>query len=45
MLDSDLRTAAQLMVSKDLRSLPVTDAGGAIVGLIDEHDIATAVTA
>jgi chloride channel protein, CIC family len=45
MLDSDLRTAAQLMVSKDLRSLPVTDAGGAIVGLIDEHDITAAVTA
>jgi CIC family chloride channel protein len=43
-LESDLRTAAQLMVAKDLRSIPVTDAGGAIVGLIDEHDITTAAT-
>lgn len=41
-LQSDLRTAAQLMVEHDLRSLPVVDADGAIVGLIDEHDIATA---
>jgi CIC family chloride channel protein len=44
-LDADLRAAAQLMVSRDLRSLPVVDAGGAIVGLIDEHDITTATTA
>jgi len=36
--------AAPLMVLKDLRSVPVTDAGGAIVGLIDEHDITTAAT-
>ncbi|MEO8843401.1 MAG: chloride channel protein [Kofleriaceae bacterium] len=43
-LDSDLRSAAQLMVAKDLRSIPVTDAGSAIVGLIDEHDITTAAT-
>lgn len=38
-LDSDLRIAAQLMVAHDLRSLPVIDPHGAIVGLIDEHDI------
>ena len=44
-LEADLRTAAQLMVSRDLRSLPVTDATGAIVGLIDEHDITVATTA
>ncbi|HEY6033475.1 MAG TPA: CBS domain-containing protein, partial [Kofleriaceae bacterium] len=44
-LDADLRAAAQLMVSRDLRSLPVVDAAGAIVGLIDEHDITTATTA
>jgi CIC family chloride channel protein len=44
-LDADLRAAAHLMVSRDLRSLPVVDAAGAIVGLIDEHDITTATTA
>jgi CBS domain-containing protein len=27
------------MVARDLRSLPVTDAAGQIVGLLDEHDI------
>ncbi|CAN5151333.1 chloride channel protein [soil metagenome] len=43
-LEADLRAAAQLMVSRDLRSLPVLDAGGAVVGLIDEHDITTATT-
>ncbi len=44
-IDADLRAAAQLMLSRDLRSLPVLDAGGAVVGLIDEHDITTAATA
>jgi len=44
-LDADLRSAAQLMVLRDLRSLPVLDVGGAVVGLIDEHDITTATTA
>jgi len=43
--EADLRTAAQLMIAHDLRSLPVTDGGGAIVGLIDEHDITAAVSA
>ncbi|MEO8549124.1 MAG: chloride channel protein [Kofleriaceae bacterium] len=43
--EADLRTAAQLMVTHDLRSLPVTDAGGAIIGLIDEHEITAAVSA
>ena len=38
-LEADLRSAAQLMLSRDLRSLPVIDASGAIVGLLDEHDI------
>ena len=38
-LEADLRSAAQLMVARDLRSLPVTDAAGQIVGLLDEHDI------
>jgi chloride channel protein, CIC family len=38
-LESDLRSAAQLMLARDLRSLPVVDGTGAIVGLLDEHDI------
>jgi CBS domain-containing protein len=37
--DAVLRDAAKLMLTRDLRSLPVI-AGGAIVGLLDEHDIA-----
>jgi len=39
-LDKDLRTAAQIMLSHDVRSIPVIDDGGTIVGLLDEHDIA-----
>jgi CIC family chloride channel protein len=39
-VDADLKIAAQLMVANDLRSIPVTDAGGAIVAMLDEHDIA-----
>ena len=38
-LDADLRSAAQLMLARDVRSLPVVDATGTIVGLLDEHDI------
>jgi CBS domain-containing protein len=44
-LEANLRAAAQLMVAHDMRSIPVTDAGGAIVGLIDEHDITAAASA
>jgi CIC family chloride channel protein len=39
-LDQDLRAAAELMIARDLRSLPITDTTGAIVGLLDEHEIA-----
>lgn len=39
-LDQDLRAAAELMIARDLRSLPITDASGTIVGLLDEHEIA-----
>jgi CIC family chloride channel protein len=39
-LDAELRIAVALLVSRDLRSVPVLDASGAIVGLLDEHDIA-----
>lgn len=42
--DRDLREAARVMIERDVRSLPVTDADGAIVGLLDEHDITAAVT-
>ncbi|HEX5060650.1 MAG TPA: chloride channel protein [Kofleriaceae bacterium] len=41
-LEADLRSAAQLMVARDLRSVPVIDADGSIVGILDEHDIASA---
>jgi len=40
-LEADLRSAAQLMVANDLRSLPVLDGSGTIVGMLDEHDIST----
>jgi CIC family chloride channel protein len=42
-LDADLRTAARLMVANDVRSLPVLDPSGAVVGLLDEHEISTVV--
>ena len=41
--EADLRSAAQLMIARDLRSVPVLDANGAIIGLLDEHDISAAV--
>jgi CIC family chloride channel protein len=37
-----LRDAAKLMVAHDVRSLPVLDPAGKIVGLLDEHDISIA---
>jgi CIC family chloride channel protein len=39
--DDDLRTAAQTMLTHNLRELPVTD-GGQIIGFIDEAEIARA---
>lgn len=41
-IDSDLRTAFELMRSSKLRELPVVDGGGTIVGFIDESTIARA---
>jgi CIC family chloride channel protein len=38
-LDQDLRAAAQILVAHDLRSIPVIDPAGAIVGMLDEHEI------
>jgi CIC family chloride channel protein len=37
--EADLRSAAVLMLASDLRSLPVVDTAGTIVGLLDEHDL------
>jgi CIC family chloride channel protein len=42
-IDANLRSAAELMVTHDLRSLPVIDAAGAVIGLLDEHDISSVV--
>jgi CIC family chloride channel protein len=41
-IDADLRTAAQLMVAHDLRSVPVIDAAGTIVAMLDEHAVSAA---
>ncbi len=35
----DLRAAAEIMVAHDLRSIPVVDAAGTIVGMLDEHEV------
>jgi CIC family chloride channel protein len=37
--DDDLRTATQTLLANKLREIPVTDAAGQIVGLLDEADI------
>ncbi len=42
-LDQDLRSAAAVMIARDLRSVPVLGRDGAIMTLLDEHDIAAAV--
>lgn len=42
-LGDDLRTVAQLMVARDLRSLPVLDERGTVIAMVDQHDLATAV--
>jgi CIC family chloride channel protein len=39
-LDRSLRAAAELMIERDLRALPITDASGVVIGLVDEHEIA-----
>ena len=40
--DSDLRTAVELMVTHGLREAPVLDEEGAIVGFVDEAEVAQA---
>lgn len=42
-LDQDVRSAAAVMVARDLRSLPVVDRERGIIAMLDEHDIAAAV--
>lgn len=39
--DMDLRTAAQLLVSNDLRGVPVVDDERRVIGILDEHDLAS----
>lgn len=39
-LDQTLRSAAELMIARDLRALPIVDGGGKVVALLDEHEIA-----
>lgn len=41
-LDQDLRSTAAVMIARDLRALPVVDRDGAIIAMLDEHDIAAA---
>ncbi len=41
-VDEDLRTAFELMRAEGLREIPVIDAGGRVVGFIDEGSIAEA---
>lgn len=44
-LDDDLRTIASLMVERDLRTIPVVDAAGGVIALLDEHDLSAAMVA
>jgi len=41
-LDDDLRAIASLMVERDLRTIPVVDAAGGVIALLDEHDLSAA---
>lgn len=43
--EADLREAAQLLVSKDLRGVPVVDHEARVVGMLDEHDLASVMLA
>ena len=40
--DTDLAQAAQIIISKGVGSLPVTDSGSRVVGLLAKHDIVRA---
>lgn len=41
-IEQDLRSTIRLMISHDLRSVPVTE-GGVIVGMLDQHEISAVV--
>ena len=43
--NADLRDAAQLLVSHDLRGVPVVDDQGRVAGILDEHDLASVMLA
>ena len=43
--EADLREAAQLLVTKDLRGVPVIDREGRVVGMLDEHDLSSVMLA
>jgi CBS domain-containing protein len=40
--DTDLAQAAQIIITKGVSSLPVTDDGSKVVGLLAKHDIVRA---
>lgn len=42
-LEQDLRSAAAVMIARDLRAVPVVERDGRIITLLDGHDIAAAV--
>ncbi len=39
-LDDDLRRASEVLVSNGLRALPILDAAGKVIGLLDEAEVA-----
>jgi CIC family chloride channel protein len=39
--DADLRTTAQLLLSNDLRGLPVVDDERRVIGILDEHELSS----
>ena len=43
--NDDIRTAAVALVSRDLRAAPVVDDHGAILGMLDQHDLVALLTA
>jgi len=44
-IDDDLRAAAQLLIAKDLRGVPVVNEEARVVGVLDEHDLAAVMLA
>ena len=42
-LDDDLRRTVELMIERDVHTIPVVDERGAVIALLDQHDIARGV--